>query len=65
MIERLQRQLFREATDAFHFDAVEQNEDKYAQCHRQGDVHVSRRNHTQSRQAKDMLADVRQQVDRQ
>ena len=23
MIERLQRQLFREAADAFHFDAVE------------------------------------------
>ena len=63
MIERLQRQFFNEPTHAFHFDAVEKNQDKHAKRHRQGDVHVSRRNHAQCRQAENVFADVRNQVD--
>ena len=65
MVERLECQLFSKTTQAFHFDAVEQNQDKYAQRHRQGDVHVRRRHHAQRRQTQYMLSNVRQQVDRQ
>ena len=47
MIERLHGQFFNEPTDAFHLNAVEQNQDKYAQRHRQRNVYVSRWNNTQ------------------
>jgi hypothetical protein len=33
VVERLQGKLFHEAAYAFHFDAVEKNQDKHAQRH--------------------------------
>ena len=65
MIERLQGQFFNEPAHAFHFDAVEKNQDKHAKRHRQGDVDVRRRNHAQCWQAENVFTDVWQQVDRQ
>ncbi len=63
MIERLHGQFFNEPTNAFHFDAVENNQDEHAKRHRQGDVHVGRRNHAQCWQAENVFADIRKQVD--
>src|SRR5688572_3718861 len=63
MIEWLHCQFFNETAKAFHLNAIEKNQNEYAECHGQRDVHVSRRNHTQRWQTKQFFTDSRQQID--